>query len=62
MSYRDIEELMAGRDVEVDHSTVNRWVRQATLAGVELHRMLRKGQYRYGGGLTVFEQFYALAG
>ena len=34
----------------------------ATLAGIELHHMLRKGQHRYGGGLTVFEQFYALAG
>jgi len=26
LSYRDIEELMAERGVQVDHSTVNRWV------------------------------------
>jgi len=26
LSYRDIEELMAERGVELDHSTVNRWV------------------------------------
>jgi len=26
LSYRDIEELMAERGVEIDHSTVNRWV------------------------------------
>jgi putative transposase len=26
LSYRDIEELMAERGVEVDHSTINRWV------------------------------------
>lgn len=26
LSYRDIEELMAERGVEVDHATVNRWV------------------------------------
>ena len=26
LSYRDIEELMAERGVDVDHSTVNRWV------------------------------------
>ncbi|PIZ04265.1 MAG: IS6 family transposase [Gammaproteobacteria bacterium CG_4_10_14_0_8_um_filter_38_16] len=26
LSYRDIEELMLEREVEVDHSTVNRWV------------------------------------
>lgn len=26
LSYRDIEELMAERDISIDHSTVNRWV------------------------------------
>ena len=26
LSYRNIEELMADRGVDVDHSTVNRWV------------------------------------
>ena len=26
LSYRDIEEIMAERGFEVDHSTVNRWV------------------------------------
>jgi putative transposase len=26
LSYRDIEELMQGRDFSVDHSTNNRWV------------------------------------
>lgn len=26
LSYRDIEELIAERGIEVDHSTVNRWV------------------------------------
>ncbi len=26
LSYRDIEEIMAERGVEVDHSTINRWV------------------------------------
>ena len=28
LSYRDIEELMLERGVEVDHSTINRWVIQ----------------------------------
>jgi len=59
--------------VEQDHRFVKKIVRHtlgfksprgaaSTLAGIELHHMLRKGQYRYGGGLTAFEQFYALAG
>jgi len=26
LSYRNIEELMAERNVKVDHSTLNRWV------------------------------------
>jgi transposase-like protein len=26
LSYRDLEEMMAERGVEVDHSTLNRWV------------------------------------
>ena len=26
LSYRDIEEMMAERGIEVDHSTLNRWV------------------------------------
>ena len=26
LSYRNIEELMAERNVEVDHATLNRWV------------------------------------
>jgi putative transposase len=26
VSYRDLEEIMAERDVKVDHATLNRWV------------------------------------
>ena len=33
----------------------------ATLAGIELYRMLRKGQHIDMARMTVFEQFYALA-
>jgi len=29
-SYRDVEELLAERDVEVDHVTVNHWVQRFT--------------------------------
>ncbi len=32
----------------------------ATLAGIELHHMLRKGQYADAVNMTVYEQFYTL--
>ena len=35
---------------------------QATIAGIELHHMLRKGQHVNAANQAVFEQFYALAG
>lgn len=34
---------------------------EATLAGIELHRMLRKGQHKNAANQTIFEQFYGLA-
>jgi putative transposase len=34
---------------------------QATLAGIELHRMLKKGQHLDSENTTVYDQFYALA-
>ncbi len=30
LSYRDVEELLAERDIEVDHVTVYRWVQHFT--------------------------------
>ena len=58
--------------IEQDHRAVKRIVNpmmgfkafqsaEATLAGIELHHMLRKGQHREAANLPVFEQFYALA-
>ncbi len=34
---------------------------EATLTGIECHRMLRKGQHVNVANQSVFEQFYALA-
>ena len=34
---------------------------EATLAGIELHRMIKKGQHTQAGNQSIFEQFYALA-
>ena len=34
---------------------------EATIAGIELHRMLKKGQLENAGELSTWEQFYTLA-
>ncbi|MGC1183213.1 MAG: hypothetical protein WA877_09880, partial [Legionella sp.] len=34
---------------------------KATLTGIELHHMLRKGQHLQVGKQSIFEQFYGLA-
>jgi putative transposase len=34
---------------------------EATIAGIELHRMLKKGQHKDAANLPVYEQFYVLA-
>lgn len=34
---------------------------KATIAGIELHHMLRKGQYADAANMPVYKQFYALA-
>jgi putative transposase len=34
---------------------------QATISGIELYRMLKKGQHINAKNASVFDQFYALA-
>jgi transposase-like protein len=41
LSYRDIEELLAERGIDVDHVTVYRWVRRFTLMLAEAARPCR---------------------
>jgi IS6 family transposase len=41
LSYRDVEELLAERSVEVDHVTVYRWVQQFTPLFADAARPLR---------------------
>ena len=65
LSYRDIEEMMLERGIKrvtkpmigfkAFHSA------EATLSGIELHHMLRKGQHNQSANQTIFEQFYGLA-
>ena len=58
--------------VEQDHRGIKRITKpmlgfksigsaQATIAGIELHRMLRKGQHKQAANKPIFEQFYELA-
>ncbi len=58
--------------VEQDHRFIKKIVKpmlgfkkfrsaRATLAGIELHYMLRKNQHVDAANMTVFEQFYSLA-
>ena len=59
--------------VEQDHRGIKRITKpmmgfkafysaEATLAGIELYRMLKKGQHIHAKNSHAFEQFYALAG
>ncbi len=59
--------------IEQDHRGIKRITRpmmgfksfasaEVTIAGIELHRMLKKGQHKEAANLPAFEQFYALAG
>ncbi|EAA6397845.1 IS6 family transposase [Salmonella enterica subsp. enterica serovar Newport] len=66
ISYRELQEMLAERGVNVDHSTIYRWVQRyapemekrlrwyATIKGIEVMRALRKGQasaFYYGDPL-----------
>jgi putative transposase len=59
--------------VEQDHRSIKRITNpmlgfktlnsaEATLAGIELHHMLRKNQHINTANQSIFSQFYALAG
>jgi len=41
LSYRDVEELLAERGIEVDHTTLFRWVRRFTPLFIDAARPLR---------------------
>jgi transposase-like protein len=41
LSYRDVEELLAERGIEVDHVTIYRWVQRFTLLLAEAARPCR---------------------
>ena len=59
LSHRNLEEIMAERNLAVDHTTVWRWVQRYA---PELHRRLRRELKRTGGSWRVDETYVCVAG
>ena len=59
MSYRDLEELLAERGIEVDHVTVHRWVRRFTPPLVDVAQF---GRHRVGDRRHADETYVKVAG
>lgn len=59
LSYRDVEELLAERGIEVDHVTLFRWVQRFTPLLVDAARPCR---HRAGGRWFVDETYVKVAG
>jgi transposase, IS6 family len=59
LSYRDVEELLAERGIEMDHVTVHRWVRRFTPL---LADAVRFGRHRVGDRWQVDETYIKVAG
>jgi transposase-like protein len=59
LSYRDVEELLAERGIEVDHVTIHRWVRRFSPLLVDVARFAR---HRVGDRWHVDETYVKVAG
>jgi transposase-like protein len=59
LSYRDVEELLAERGIEVDHVTIHRWVRRFGPLLVDVARFAR---HRVGDRWQVDETYVKVAG
>ena len=59
LSYRDVEELLSERGIEVDHVTIHRWVLRFTPLLAEAARPCR---HRVGGRWFVDETYVRVAG
>ncbi len=59
LSFRDVEELLAERGIEVDHVTVHRWVQRFTPLLVDAARF---GRHRVGDRWHVDETYVKVAG
>ena len=59
LSYRDLEEIMAERNLSVDHTTVWRWVLRYA---PELNQRVRRELKKTGGSWRVDETYVCIAG
>lgn len=59
LSYRDVEELLAERGIDVDHVTIYRWVQRFTPLLIEAARPCRRS---VGGRWFVDETYVKVAG
>ena len=59
LSYRDIEELLQIRGVEVDHSTIQRWVYKFS---PEIEKNMHKRKYRVGDSWRMDETYIKVGG
>ena len=59
LSYRDIEEMLLERGLEVDHSTVNRWV---LAYAPEIERRLRAFRKPHCGSVRIDETYIRIRG
>ena len=59
LSYRDVEELLAERGIEVDHVTIHRWVQHFTPLLIDAARPCRR---TVGGRWFVDETYVKVAG
>ena len=58
LSYRDVEELLAERGVEVDHATIYRWLQVFTLEFIEAARPAR----HVSGDIWFVDEIYVKVG
>jgi putative transposase len=59
LSYRNIEEMMMERGIDVDHSTINRWVLKYT---PEIEKKFRKYKHTVGGSWRMDETYIKIKG
>jgi len=59
LSYRDIEELLAERGVQVDHATIHRWVLEYA---PQLEAAFRNGKKRAVSGSWRMDETYSVPG
>lgn len=59
LSFRDVEELLTERGIEVDHVTIHRWVQRFTPLLIDAARPCR---HKVGGRWFVDETYVKVAG